>query len=388
MEPDDLGLGSYYHHHHHPQPPPQPQPQRHPHQQQPSQPPTTITNGMLPNTNTDPRPSQILYAHNSAPSAVSSPLETVVRRKRGRPRKYGTPEQAAAAKRLSSSSSPSTSVPPLSPRKKDLSLGVGGSSASTSFKKSSLGNTGQGFIPHVITVTAGEDIGQKIMSFMQQSKQEMCVLSASGSISNASLSQPVTSGGNIAYEGRFDILSLCGSYVRTDFGGSTGGLSICLSSNDGHIIGGNIDGPLIAAGPVQVIVGTFSIEGKKEVATVIKSDVSTKLPSPNVGPPPVPNLGFLSPPDSTGRNVVVGGGDEQQNVDGYQFMIANRNLPVTVGDWRNNNNSRNTGGYDFSVKPSHGSMAQWLTGTFGFAGRVNHGTNPSPKNGDYDRFQD
>lgn len=247
-------------------------------------------------------------------------------------------------------------------------MGVGGSSASTSFKKSSLGNTGQGFTPHVITVTAGEDIGQKIMSFMQQSKQEVCVLSASGSISSASLSQPVTSGGNIAYEGRFDILSLCGSYVRTDFGGSTGGLSVCLSSNDGHIIGGTIDGPLIAASPVQVIVGSFAIDAKKETATAIKADApTTKLSSPNVGPPPVPNLGFLSPPDSSGRNVVVSGGDEQQNIDGYQFMIANRPLPIN--DWRNSSDSRNTGGYDFS-------------------GRVNHGAHQSPKNGDYDRFQD
>lgn len=305
----------------------------------------------------------MLYPHNSAPP----PLDTGVRRKRGRPRKYGTPEQAAAAKRLSSSSSPATSVPPLSPpRKKDLSLGVSGSSI-TSFKKSFLaGNTGQGFTPHVISVTAGEDIGQKIMSFMQQSKQEMCVLSASGSISNASLRQPVTSGGNITYEGRFDILSLCGSYVRTDFGGSTGGLSVCLSSNDGQIIGGGIDGPLIAAGPVQVIVGTFAIDGKKETTTAIKNDASTnQLPSPSVGPP-VPNLGFLSPPDSSGRNV-VNVNDEQQNIDGYQFMIPNRSLPVN--DWRNNNDSRNTGGYDFS-------------------GRVNHGGQQSPKNGDYDRFQE
>lgn len=52
----------------------------------------------------------------------------------------------------------------------------------------------------VIFLDSLQDIGQKIMSFMQQSKLEMCVLSASGSISNASLSQPATSGGNIAYE--------------------------------------------------------------------------------------------------------------------------------------------------------------------------------------------
>lgn len=250
-------------------------------------------------------------------------------------------------------------------------MGVGGSSACTSFKKSSVGKTGQGFTPHVISVTAGEDIGQKIMSFMQQSKQEMCVLSASGSISNASLRQPATSGGNISYEGRFDILSLCGSYVRTDFGGSTGGLSVCLSSNDGQIIGGSIDGPLLAAGPVQVIVGTFAIEGKKETATVIKGDASTsKLPSLNVGAP-VPNLGFLSASDSSGRNV-VGGGDEQQNMDGYQFMIPNRS--VAVSEWRSNNDSRGGGGGG--------------GGGYEFSGRVNHGVHQSPKNGDYDRFQD
>ncbi|KAJ0771375.1 putative AT-hook motif nuclear-localized protein [Helianthus annuus] len=350
MEQDDLNLTSYYHHHHH---------------QQPPQPPSTITNGMLPTTTNDPRSSQLLYPHNSAPSAVSSPLETTVRRKRGRPRKYGTPEQAAAAKRLSSSS-PSTSVPPLSSAsKKELCLGVSGTSAA-SFKKSSVGNSGQGFTPHIISVAAGEDIGQKIVSFMQLRKQEMCVLSASGSISNACLSQPVSSGGNITYEGRFNILSLCGSYVRNDVGGNTGGLSVCLSSNDGQIIGGGIHGPLIAAGPVQVIVGTFAIEGKKESAAVIKEDASTnKLPSPNVGPS-VPNLSFLSGPDPSARNV-VGGNDQQQNIDGYQFMIQNRNLPVS--DWRNSNESRNTAGFDFS-------------------GRVNHGAQQSPKNADYDRFQD
>lgn len=38
------------------------------------------------------------------------------------------------------------------------------------------------------------------MQFMQLSKREICVLSASGSISNASLRQPATSGGSITYE--------------------------------------------------------------------------------------------------------------------------------------------------------------------------------------------
>lgn len=51
------------------------------------------------------------------------------------------------------------------------------------------------------------------MLFMQQSRREMCILSASGSISNASLRQPATSGGSITYEVKywslFFIISFC-----------------------------------------------------------------------------------------------------------------------------------------------------------------------------------
>lgn len=35
-------------------------------------------------------------------------------------------------------------------------------------------------------------------------------------------------------------------------GGRSGGLSVCLSSTDGQIIGGGVAGPLTAAGPIQV----------------------------------------------------------------------------------------------------------------------------------------
>lgn len=57
----------------------------------------------------------------------------------------------------------------------------------------------------------------------------------------------------LLYQGRFDIISLSGSYIRTEMGGRSGGLSVCLSSTDGQIIGGGVAGPLTAAGPVQVV---------------------------------------------------------------------------------------------------------------------------------------
>lgn len=41
------------------------------------------------------------------------------------------------------------------------------------------------------------------MLFIKQIKREICILSASGTISIASLRQPATSGGNITYEVNF-----------------------------------------------------------------------------------------------------------------------------------------------------------------------------------------
>ncbi|XWS57732.1 hypothetical protein CRYUN_Cryun09bG0198400 [Craigia yunnanensis] len=220
------------------------------------------TNGLLP-PNESGGSHHMVYPH-SVPSAVEP-----ARRKRGRPRKYGTPEQAMAAKKMVSLSSKERRE---QQQQQQLALGGGGGSISGSSKKSqlvALGNAGQGFTPHLINVVAGEDVGQKIMLFMQQSKCEICILSASGSISNASLRQPATSGGNIAYEGRFEIISLSGSYVWTETEGRTGGLSVCLSSADGQIIGGGIGGPLKAAGPVQVLVLLLFDLGKGKGGTCI-----------------------------------------------------------------------------------------------------------------------
>ncbi|KAL2345842.1 hypothetical protein Fmac_007127 [Flemingia macrophylla] len=328
METNENQLSSFFQHqhqHHHPPPPPPP------------------TNGLLPNADGP----HMLYPHSLA-SAVSSQLEPP-KRKRGRPRKYGTPEQALAAKKAATTSSHSFSADkkPHSP------------SFHSSFKKShsfALGNAGQGFTPHVISVAAGEDVGQKIMLFMQQSRREMCILSASGSISNASLRQPATSGGSITYEGRFEIISLTGSYVRNELGSRTGGLSVCLSNTDGQIIGGGVGGPLKAAGPVQVIVGTFFIDNKKDTGAGVKGDASaSKLPSPVNEP--VSSLGFRQSVDSSGGNPIRGN-DEHQAMGGSHFMIQQLGLhgtPPRATDW-GRPDSRNTGfeltGVDLPT-PSH-----------------------------------
>ncbi|KAJ7973567.1 AT-hook motif nuclear-localized protein [Quillaja saponaria] len=353
MEPNESQLSSYYHHH-----------------QQTSTvvPSTTVTtntsptNGLFPNT----EGSHLVYSH-SVPSAVSSQLEPA-KRKRGRPRKYGTPEQALAAKKAAAAFSHSYS----SKDKKDNNLGGGSASPSYtgSSKKSqsfSLGNAEQGFTPHVISVAAGEDVGQKIMLFLQRTNREICILSASGSISNASLLQPATSGGNVSYEGRFEIISLSGSYIRTDLGGRTGGLSVCLSCTDGQIIGGGVGGPLKAAGPVQVIVGTFAMDNKKDVGAGVKGDASSRrLPSP-VGGELVSSGGFRSAVDFFSRNP-VGGNDDHQTIGASHFMVQPQGvhvIPSQPTDWRGHPDARNTAGYELT-------------------GRTGLGAHQSRANGDYD----
>lgn len=284
----------------------------------------------------------MLYPQSVAGKAPPTASVEPQRRKRGRPRKYGTPEAAAAAKRAY--------VPAAVKRKEQHFLG---SSSLSSSKKPNLASVGgQSFTPHVINVAAGEDVGQKIMSFMQQTGRELCILSASGSISNASLRQPATSGGGIAYEGRFDIISLTGSYVRSELGGKAGGLSACLSSTDGQIVGGGVGGPLIAAGPVEVIVATFVIDPKKDGGGGFKGDASgSKMPSPLSASTAV----YRPVVESSGGFGVTTGGDDHQNMDGSPFMMQPQ--------WR--------GGIDYDL-----------------GGNTGHDSHDSPENGDYEQMPD
>jgi len=56
-------------------------------------------------------------------------------------------------------------------------------------------------------------------------------------------------------QGRFEIISLSGSFLLTENGGTrsrTGGLSVALAGSDGRVLGGGVAGMLMAATPVQV----------------------------------------------------------------------------------------------------------------------------------------
>ncbi|KAG5534457.1 hypothetical protein RHGRI_022557 [Rhododendron griersonianum] len=111
-----------------------------------------------------------------------------------------------------------------------------------------------------ISQFSSADVSSKIMSFSQSGSQAISILSANGTISNVTLRQAATLGGSVTYEGRFEILSLSGSYMVSESGGQrsrTGGLSVLLAGPDGRVLGGGVAGLLTAAAPVQVVIGCF-----------------------------------------------------------------------------------------------------------------------------------
>ncbi|KAL3650656.1 hypothetical protein CASFOL_007059 [Castilleja foliolosa] len=234
------------------------------------------------------------------------------RKKRGRPRKY-SPDNSIG---LGLSPAPGTQI--SSAMAHNGSAGSGGGTPSSenaakrnrgrppgSLKKqmNALGAPGIGFTPHIITVNAGEDVASKIMAFSQQGPRTVCILSANGAICNVTLRQPAMSGGTVTYEGRFEIISLTGSFLLSENNGNrsrTGGLSVALAGSDGRVLGGGVAGMLKAASQVQVVVGSFIADGKKS-----KSSSTAN----------VSNFGGNTPPSPDGPGGGSGESGEEENDD-------------------------------------------------------------------------
>uniref|UniRef100_N1R253 AT-hook motif nuclear-localized protein n=1 Tax=Aegilops tauschii TaxID=37682 RepID=N1R253_AEGTA len=146
-------------------------------------------------------------------------------------------------------------------------------------------SAGGNFTPHIITVAPGEDVTMKVISFSQQGPRAICILSANGVISNVTLRQPDSSGGTLTYEGRFELLSLSGSFMPTENSGArsrSGGMSVSLASPDGRVVGGGVAGLLVAASPVQIVVGSFlpsyPMEPKQKKARVSAAPPLSQAP--------------------------------------------------------------------------------------------------------------
>ncbi|KAE9615956.1 hypothetical protein Lal_00017525 [Lupinus albus] len=112
------------------------------------------------------------------------------------------------------------------------------------------------FKTHVIEFASGVNVAESLLHFSKTHQMGLCVLSATGAVINATLRK--TPGSIMLLQGRFDIVSLNGSFLPLGPTPSSW-LTVFLASGGGKggVIGGTVVGPLIASGTVMVIVGAF-----------------------------------------------------------------------------------------------------------------------------------
>ncbi|XP_047328060.1 AT-hook motif nuclear-localized protein 23-like [Impatiens glandulifera] len=116
---------------------------------------------------------------------------------------------------------------------------------------------------HILEIADGRDIFDCITSYSRRRQRGICVLSGSGSVTNVKLRQPSTAGGAgggsvVALNGRFEILSLSGSFLPPPAPPGATSLTVYLAVGQGQVVGGNVVGELTAAGPVILMTSSFT----------------------------------------------------------------------------------------------------------------------------------
>ncbi|KAG0462120.1 hypothetical protein HPP92_020596 [Vanilla planifolia] len=127
---------------------------------------------------------------------------------------------------------------------------------------------------HIHEIAGGCDVFDSLSVYARRRQRGICVLSGSGTVTNVILRQPSSNGAIVTLHGRFEILSLSGSFLPPPAPPSATSLSAFLAGGQGQVVGGSIVGPLLAAGPVIVIAASFTnvayerlpLEGEDEEA--------------------------------------------------------------------------------------------------------------------------
>ncbi|KAA0049028.1 hypothetical protein IC582_012326 [Cucumis melo] len=111
---------------------------------------------------------------------------------------------------------------------------------------------------HVIEIADANDVIETLTIFARQRQRGICVLTGAGAVTNVTLKQPVsTAGAVISLPGRFEILSLSGSFLPPPAPAAASGLTVYLSGGQGQVVGGSVVGPLLSSGPVVITAASF-----------------------------------------------------------------------------------------------------------------------------------
>ncbi|KAH7277991.1 hypothetical protein KP509_38G019000 [Ceratopteris richardii] len=110
---------------------------------------------------------------------------------------------------------------------------------------------------HVLEIASGCDINESVATFARRRQRGVCVLSGTGTVANVTLRQPAAPGATVTLHGRFEILSLSGSFLPPPAPPGATGLTIYLAGAQGQVVGGSVVGVLLASGPVVIMAASF-----------------------------------------------------------------------------------------------------------------------------------
>ncbi|XP_022737820.1 AT-hook motif nuclear-localized protein 24 [Durio zibethinus] len=111
---------------------------------------------------------------------------------------------------------------------------------------------------HVMEIGDGCDIVESVATFASRRQRGVCIMSGTGTVTNVTLRQPASSGAIVTLHGRFEILSLAGSFLPPPAPPAATGLTIYLAGGQGQVVGGSVVGTLICSGPVVIMAASFS----------------------------------------------------------------------------------------------------------------------------------
>ncbi|XP_074282517.1 AT-hook motif nuclear-localized protein 28-like [Silene latifolia] len=118
---------------------------------------------------------------------------------------------------------------------------------------------------YLLELPSGSDLVDSLTRFTRNHGIGICVLSATGTVSDVTLKQPTGNGtyGTVTFHGNFDIftLSACVMTDTTPFGVSMAGgtgFTIAMTGPNGLVVGGKVVGPLVCAGTVYVVATSFN----------------------------------------------------------------------------------------------------------------------------------
>ncbi|KAK7252653.1 hypothetical protein RIF29_36755 [Crotalaria pallida] len=160
---------------------------------------------------------------------------------------------------------------------------------------------------HVMEVADGCDIVESVSNFSRRRQRGVCIMSGTGTVTNVTLRQPASSGAVVTLHGRFEILSLSGSFLPPPAPPAASGLTIYLAGGQGQVVGGSVVGTLLASGPVVIISALFS-NAAYERLPLEEDDPSSMQPLQGGG-----GGGSIGSPTAAGVSGGGGGVGQQQN---------------------------------------------------------------------------